>query len=165
MGECCALAVVVAAAHARELGPVLEGGGRVVIHHQALPAADEIEQHGSRPVGPMVLGRFVRVDQHGDVVALERFRTGVAELLGDAGFEDAGGIEVLAHQRRGAAPIVIVAAGDDQHLDLARRRRLLRPCGQTRGEKNQDAAVHTDSPHAGSTISRSGSKWMRRLCS
>ena len=40
-------AVIVAAAHARELGPVFERGGRVVIHHQALPAAHEIEKHGS----------------------------------------------------------------------------------------------------------------------
>ncbi len=112
--------------------PAVERRHREVIDDDAFAGTHEVEECGVGAIAPAQLGPpAFEIVQDDDIVRRERFGAGAAELLHDADLELAGVLERLAQQRRRAAPVVAVLAGDDQHGNLRRRRgrrirRLLR---------------------------------------
>ena len=94
-----------------------EGAERKVIEHETLSRADEIFERFFGSLTPTILISTIVVIHNHQVIVRQRFRTGAAKFLVDANLEFLRVFENLFHDRSGAAPVVYVLAGDNQHLN------------------------------------------------
>jgi hypothetical protein len=99
------------------------------VHRNQSAAGPHKGIHGafgsSAPAGPVVI-------DHQGLIRRKSFRGEARRLFGHARIKPAGGVERPPQTGRGGAPVVIVAAGNEEHPDAIRPKETLRRDGRSR---------------------------------